>query len=546
MRDHVDPGDGDHQGPVEAGERRQSQNEYFVVGNHHGEDSAMLYRDDDYALVESDDDEGFLIVDDRTCSSSPEVNSKRKEIELLSLTSATVIAVGCIGMVEYSMVMPSLAKYVKELGQTNVFYGVCQASFSLSRLLFMPVLGQWSDRRPMIEPFMFCIAVAIAGNVLYALAFGLRNAELILIARILVGLGAANSTLAMSFITRITEKEKRTKAMATLSGLNLIGIVIGPATNLLVTEVHYQVGNSIIILNELTNPGWLMVVLLLGLFILTFVTFKEPPRLVKPTTETPSMRSPLISHNTTQSPYSTTARRPSVISFFSDEATEPIIDTASIHQQMQQENVTFCALIRRLGERSLWVHFVISFCVSFVLNELETALPALTSHDFHWTTIDNSYMYAGLGLSVALAIIFVVTASRCISDRVFISFGLTTLLVGLIVAITSCRTTPQMSVFVVCVFLISSATPIVGSPNMSLFSKRLEENENLATSAGLYIGLLQGVEGISRVAAPLYAGIALTNLDDHLNVYIGPIIMMGLVLMIVVLKIDTIRERSLI
>mmetsp|Transcript_25374 Transcript_25374/g.40592 ORF Transcript_25374/g.40592 Transcript_25374/m.40592 type:complete len:121 (-) Transcript_25374:137-499(-) len=109
MRDHVDPGDGDHQGPVEAGERRQSQNEYFVVGNHHGEDSAMLYRDDDYALVESDDDEGFLIVDDRTCSSSPEVNSKRKEIELLSLTSATVIAVGCIGMVEYSMVMPSLA-----------------------------------------------------------------------------------------------------------------------------------------------------------------------------------------------------------------------------------------------------------------------------------------------------------------------------------------------------------------------------------------------------------------------------------------------------
>ncbi|GBG30395.1 SPX domain-containing membrane protein At4g11810 [Hondaea fermentalgiana] len=471
-----------------------------------------------------------------------EEHKRRRKIGLFSLTSATVVAVGCLGMIEYSMVMPSLAHYVRELGQTNVFYGVCQAAFSLSRLIFMPVLGRWSDKRPMIEPFLFSIVLAAIGNALYGLAFGLRTAWLILFARILVGMGSANATLTMSFVARITEKETRTKAMAILNGLNLIGVVLGPATNLLITDVDFQL-NSVMVFNGLTNPGWVMVVLLAGLVVLTLATFREPPRLSETDV---AYVSPSFAPPSENSSPAVSLRRPSVISILSDETTEPMLDTPMLHRQARASALSVRGLVNNIIRHNLWMHFVISFCGNFVINELDTALPALTEHDFGWDAIANSYVYAGLGLAVALSLIVVIATSRFVSDRSLIGTGLSFMLTGVILSIAYCRHKPAMLMFVICVFLQGCAAPIVGSPNMSLFSKRLEEDENLAVNMGLYIGLLQGTNGLSRVVAPLYAGFALLDLEDHLHVYIGPLIVVVLALVVFCVNYDAVRERSLV
>jgi len=45
-------------------------------------------------------------------------------------------------------------------------------------------------------------------------------------------MGAANSTLTMAYITRITTSENRTKSLAILNGINLLGIVLGPVSPL--------------------------------------------------------------------------------------------------------------------------------------------------------------------------------------------------------------------------------------------------------------------------------------------------------------------------
>jgi len=49
----------------------------------------------------------------------------------------------------------------------------------------------------------------------------------VLLGRALAGAGAANATLSMSYITRTTAPENRTRAIAMISGVNLLGVVVG-------------------------------------------------------------------------------------------------------------------------------------------------------------------------------------------------------------------------------------------------------------------------------------------------------------------------------
>jgi len=90
---------------------------------------------------------------------SDDLDDTPKPQALFSLRSIAVIAVGLTGSVEYSMLMPSLNAYVQELGESQFFYGLAMGIFSAARLIVRPMLGIWSDRRPMIEPFVFSVVL---------------------------------------------------------------------------------------------------------------------------------------------------------------------------------------------------------------------------------------------------------------------------------------------------------------------------------------------------------------------------------------------------
>ncbi|CAK8994696.1 Negative elongation factor B (NELF-B) (Cofactor of BRCA1) [Durusdinium trenchii] len=466
-----------------------------------------------------------------------------KQIGLFSLTSATVICLGLLGMIEYSMILPSLNIYVEEMGQSKVFYGLCMAIFSAARLLFMPVLGYWSDKRPMIEAFSFSLVIEIVGNVLYGCAYGMKNPWMILLARALIGMGSANSTLSMSFITRITEQEERTKALAMLSGINLVGIVIGPATNLLVKDIDFRIGDTVLVFNHLTNPGWLMVFLLLGIFALMLLTFEEPPAAGDIGGEGESAPSAILVTSATgggNSPspvlFQTLERRYSDFSIMSEELQEPMIRT----EDMVHTGSLLGDIRLLFFERRMLVHFVLSFCINFVTNELETALPSVTRTAYGWGSVENSTLYAIMGLSVAFVLIGIVK-SNGVADRTFIVFGHLGNILGLVVAVGFLRSQhPSMAVLLLCTLILICVSPITGSPNMSLFSKRLQEDPRTANSMGFYIGLLQGTNGLSRVLAPIFAGVALEQ-STRLLLYSGPLVLVLVSFFFVLRNFDSLR-----
>ncbi|CAK9038182.1 SPX domain-containing membrane protein Os04g0573000 [Durusdinium trenchii] len=383
------------------------------------------------------------------------------------MTTGTVVALGCLGMVEYSVVMPSLASLLEDLGASKLFYGAALGIFSLARVLCMPVIGSYSDRRdrerPMLEAFMASIAVAFVGNVLYALALGYRNKWMVLVGRALVGMGAANSSLSMSFITRITNKHNRTRAIAMMNGINLIGIIVGPATNILVQDVDFRIGDSVLIFNHLSNPGWLMALFLALLFLLMASFFEEPPHSA-PTSDT--MPACCV-----------------------DDAREDL-EAPLLQRQVEGGGPTrlagrswgrASAIWKMLRQEQLLVHFVMTFSVNFVLNSIETALPVITSQAYGWNAVENSIMYSAIGLLVAASLAVVVSLSHRFLDRNFIVFGHGAFLMLLSAACVGLRDArPPKVLFLGFVLTLVGCLPSIGAPNTSLFSKRVQEHPHTA------------------------------------------------------------------
>jgi len=446
--------------------------------------------------------------------SDEEFEENDRDVNLMSASTVTVVSLGVLGFIEYSLVMPSMAKYLERLGAGNGFYGLSLSSFSMAKLLFQPILGTWADRDHLVGPFLFSLLLAMIGNLVYGLAEFLESKWCILIGRSLVGMGAANSTLVMSYISRITTKHNRTKALAIINGLNLLGIVLGPVTNIL---INFTVDTGIkgLQLNPYTNPGFFMAIFLVVMCFMMTATFREPKRAYG-----------LLENNEN---FLITRRE--------TEDSTSLLSTGEIEG--------WSPVYRRIFFRDkLWVHYVLSFVSNFILAELETALPVLTFDSYGWGTVENALLYAVVGIITAFTLIFTGVFSHRISDREFVSAG--TVIYG--VALIFCCLTlsvrrPSYVAFCFCLVCLIIASPLVDSPNVAFYSKRISENGESARFLGLFLSFLDGFTGISRILGPLYAGFALAS-PDRLVVYLGPTILWAFMALVYVSNFNEFKETE--
>ncbi len=393
-----------------------------------------------------------------------------------------------------------------KLGGDSVFYGMCMSVFSAARVLTMPLIGLWADRRPMIEPFLLSVLLGMLGNALYALADVAESRWLIFFGRMLVGMGAANSTLTMSYITRTTDKATRTRAIATVNGIGLLGIVLGPALNLF---IDFDVALGPLRLDKYTNPGWLMFVLLGVIWAIMSVTFIEPARGIEAEDDIDAL---LAGHGV-------------------EGGGEQQYGASLLHQQERQgddglEDSWWRVWAHMFWRDSLWMFFIISFVSNFLLSELETALPDLTTKSYGWDTVNNSLMYAIIGIVTASSLILTGVYSSVFSDRQFVASGQVVYGVALI---TAClllgNQKPAMPAFVIVTLFLIVAAPLTDSPNMAAYSKRLSANKKALPYMSLFLGFIDMFNGVSRTVAPLYAGWALADESQRIRVYVGPTVM---------------------
>lgn len=130
-----------------------------------------------------------------------------------------------IDMLGFGIIIPILPIFSKELGAENYQVGLIAMSFPLMNFLFAPFWGSLSDRhgrRPII-----LVSVLLTG-LAYLLFSQTVNLWLLLLSRLLAGIGSANLSVAQAYIADITTPQERTKTMGFIGAAFGLGFIIGP------------------------------------------------------------------------------------------------------------------------------------------------------------------------------------------------------------------------------------------------------------------------------------------------------------------------------
>ena len=145
--------------------------------------------------------------------------------------------VAFIDMIGLTMIVPILPFFARDAGASATTVGLLISAFSLAQLAAAPVWGRLSDRygrRPAI----------LAGLVITALAYLIfayaRSVELLLLSRIIQGLGGGTIGVVQAYVADASPPEQRTKSLGWLSAVTSLGAVAGPAFGSLLAGVGGQ------------------------------------------------------------------------------------------------------------------------------------------------------------------------------------------------------------------------------------------------------------------------------------------------------------------
>ncbi|GAB1397663.1 MAG TPA: MFS transporter [Saprospiraceae bacterium] len=139
-----------------------------------------------------------------------------------------------IDIVGFSIIIPILPVYSKEIGASNIMVGIIAGSYSLMNFLFSPVWGNISDRigrKPVILVSLFITACS------YLLFAYSKTISLLLISRIIAGIGSANYGAAQAYISDITKPEDRARAFGYVGAAFGLGFIIGPVIGVFILKM---------------------------------------------------------------------------------------------------------------------------------------------------------------------------------------------------------------------------------------------------------------------------------------------------------------------
>ncbi|MBL7951079.1 MAG: MFS transporter [Flavobacteriales bacterium] len=130
-----------------------------------------------------------------------------------------------IDLMGFGIFVPVVPIYARELNASEALVGDTGALFSLMMFIFTPFWGTLSDRfgrRPVI---LMALAISTVSYIMFAHAGTLL---VLILSRMLTGVGSGNITAAQAYITDITPPENRAKSMGLIGAAFGLGFIFGP------------------------------------------------------------------------------------------------------------------------------------------------------------------------------------------------------------------------------------------------------------------------------------------------------------------------------
>lgn len=139
---------------------------------------------------------------------------------------AVLFVTAFVDMVGLAMIVPLLPFYATEFGATAALVGVLVSAFSLAQLVVAPAWGGFSDRYGRRPAILAGLLITGAAYVVFAFA---GSISLLLLARIIQGMGGGTIGVVQAYVADASEPERRTHSLGWLSAVTSLGAVVGPA-----------------------------------------------------------------------------------------------------------------------------------------------------------------------------------------------------------------------------------------------------------------------------------------------------------------------------
>jgi MFS family permease len=147
------------------------------------------------------------------------------------LCYTAVLVAGFALAIDFTMSLMSIQPLFYLLEGPQSLYGLTFGCYDLTAMLFAPLFGLWTDRTRRFKPqIMFGSMVNAAGNLLYAFTVLAGQWWIMLVSRLVAGVGAATLGLGSSYITQTTTSAQRQVKLGRRAGGATVVLCILRAT----------------------------------------------------------------------------------------------------------------------------------------------------------------------------------------------------------------------------------------------------------------------------------------------------------------------------
>uniref|UniRef100_A0A0D6QSH1 SPX domain-containing protein n=1 Tax=Araucaria cunninghamii TaxID=56994 RepID=A0A0D6QSH1_ARACU len=298
-------------------------------------------------------------------------------------------------MVNTYIIVPTADDYSISLGAAATLCGVVIGSMAFAQLISSVYFSAWSNRS-YFRPLVFSSIVLFLGNLMYASAYDLHSLSILIVGRILCGLGSARA-VNRRYISDCVPLKTRLQASAGFVSASALGMAAGPALAGIL-----QINKSFfgITLNQSTLPGWVMAIAWLVYLLWLWISFKEPVRDYEDQAAEASNKAQKEEHTVedglTQPLLLSSQSAEKVLVEDGEQEADGSEESAEESRKPANSIVEAYKLLTAPVKVQLLIYFMLKYAMEILLSESSV----VTAYYFHWGTSSVAIFLALLGLTV--------------------------------------------------------------------------------------------------------------------------------------------------
>jgi MFS transporter, DHA1 family, tetracycline resistance protein len=348
-----------------------------------------------------------------------------------------------IDLLGFGILIPILPSFsVKELHIDETAIGIAIAAYSFIQFLFNPILGKISDKYGRKPVIVVCLFLNALGYIVFSFT---HSYVLLLVSRVIAGIGGSSIGVAQAYIADVTTRENRSKGMGLIGAAFGLGFVFGPLIGGLLSSYGYAVTGYV-------AAGFSLIAFTLTIFYL--------PESLKKKEET------------------------------QDSSTQP----------QRRMLFDFAAMKKILQKPDLAVLILLFFILTFSFANIYGTFALLGLKVYGFTDMQNGYMYGIVGLSSAIIQGGLIGRINKLMSKKMI------LIIGSLVIMVALAMIPYAGTFLglaIVSIVLSYGTGTFQPTVLSLISEVTSETEQ-----GITLGMNQSLSSFARVLGPLWGGFA--------------------------------------